>query len=366
MPPSHTHKNAITPEESVNKLIGATPYYDIEVSNNALFEGAFRVVSSVFPWKKEDIKFTQCKDGITNQLVKVTYKPTDFSVLIRAYGKGSELIIDRKQEVLNIITLSSQHMCPPLYARFKNGLMYGYIKGRVSSVEELGQEKTARWIAKKLANWHKVQIVENYSTYKNQKQEHLWSTMYKYLDQVPKKYLNKKTQSTFDKHFNMKEIRSEMEYLIEQLKKLKAPIVFCHNDLLYGNIIYDDEKAEANFIDYEYGCYAYRGFDIGNHFNEFAGFECEYWRYPTKQFQMKWYEWYLTESNRCSPSEAEKIALYKEVNGFALASHYYWGLWALVQASVSEIDFNYMDYAVLRFNEYRKRRNEVLSEMSRL
>lgn len=54
---------------------------------------------------------------------------------------------------------------------------------------------------------------------------------------------------------------------------------------------------EANFIDYEYGCYAFRGFDIGNHFNEFAGFECEYWRYPTKEFQLKWYDWYLTEAN---------------------------------------------------------------------
>ena len=33
-------------------------------------------------------------------MVRVTYKPTDFSVLVRAYGKGSELIIDRKQEVV--------------------------------------------------------------------------------------------------------------------------------------------------------------------------------------------------------------------------------------------------------------------------
>jgi hypothetical protein len=33
-------------------------------------------------------------------VVRVTYQPTDFSVLVRAYGKGSELIIDRKQEVV--------------------------------------------------------------------------------------------------------------------------------------------------------------------------------------------------------------------------------------------------------------------------
>jgi ethanolamine kinase len=33
-------------------------------------------------------------------VVKVTHRPTDFSVLVRAYGKGSELIIDRNQEVI--------------------------------------------------------------------------------------------------------------------------------------------------------------------------------------------------------------------------------------------------------------------------
>jgi hypothetical protein len=29
-------------------------------------------------------------------------------------------------------------------------------------------------------------------------------------------------------------------------------------------------------IDYEYGSYSYQGYDIANHFNEHAGFECDY------------------------------------------------------------------------------------------
>ncbi len=29
-------------------------------------------------------------------------------------------------------------------------------------------------------------------------------------------------------------------------------------------------------IDYEYGSYNYQGYDITNHFNEHAGFECDY------------------------------------------------------------------------------------------
>jgi thiamine kinase-like enzyme len=54
---------------------------------------------------------------------------------------------------------------------------------------------------------------------------------------------------------------------------------------------------EAYFIDYEYGCYAFRGFDIGNHFNEHCGFECDYSKYPNKAFQLQWLEWYLQAAN---------------------------------------------------------------------
>ncbi|KAI7907091.1 kinase-like domain-containing protein [Cokeromyces recurvatus] len=366
MPPntSNNDNTNIHTDDHLNRLIEATPYFDIEVVNGALFEGAYKVVSKIFStWKYEDIKFVQ--------LVRVTYLPTDFSVLVRAYGKGSELIIDRKQEILNIITLSSQKMSPPLYARFKNGLVYGFIKGKVSTVEDLGQEKKAFWIAKKLARWHQVKLPfeeeeNNRMIYNNhKKQQKLWSTMYKWLEQVPQRYENPTIQSIFEKRFDMNKIRLELDSLIKELEKIQSPIVFSHNDLLYGNIIFDEEKEEASFIDYEYGCYASRGFDIGNHFNEFAGFECEYWRYPAKEFQMKWYEWYLTEFNYgVKPSIEEKERLYKEVNGYSLASHFYWGLWAMIQAMVSDIDFNYMEYAVLRFNEYDRRKDEVLTLLS--
>lgn len=75
-------------------------------------------------------------------------------------------------------------MCPPLYARFKNGLVYGFIKGNVSTVEELGQEKNAEWIAKKLGKWHQVTLPEDHSGLKQHtKDQNLWKTMFKWLDQ---------------------------------------------------------------------------------------------------------------------------------------------------------------------------------------
>jgi len=68
-----------------------------------------------------------------------------------------------------------------------------------------------------------------------------------------------------------------------------SPVVFGHNDLLSGNILilqqpgFDPKQPDLDgplcFIDYEYGSYTYRGFDIGNHFTEYAGFEGDYTRW---------------------------------------------------------------------------------------
>ncbi|KAG0049213.1 hypothetical protein BGZ83_005940 [Gryganskiella cystojenkinii] len=61
-------------------------------------------------------------------------------------------------------------------------------------------------------------------------------------------------------------------------------------------------------------------------------------------------------------SKAEILdSMYKEVNKFALTSHIMWGLWGLIQASQSEIDFDYFEYSMQRLNEFRRRREEFMS-----
>ena len=49
------------------------------------------------------------------------------------------------------------------------------------------------------------------------------------------------------------------------------------------------------FIDFEYSCYSFRGYDFGNHFDEYAGFECEYSRYPNKQATAAFMRHYLRQ-----------------------------------------------------------------------
>lgn len=66
-------------------------------------------------------------------------------------------------------------------------------------------------------------------------------------------------------------IQKEINLLKEKLSDLGSPIVFAHNDLLLGNVIYTKEQSSVTFIDFEYAAANYQAFDIGNHFNEFVG-----------------------------------------------------------------------------------------------
>lgn len=44
-------------------------------------------------------------------------------------------------------------------------------------------------------------------------------------------------------------------------KYLNSKVAFCHNDLLAANILWDSEKQQIHFIDFEYGSFNPRGFD---------------------------------------------------------------------------------------------------------
>ncbi|KAK3818856.1 MAG: kinase-like domain-containing protein [Benniella sp.] len=351
------------------------PMLDLVVHHDDLFNGAASVIKQLFPeWKMEDITYVQFKDGITNKLICCTHGPTGTQVLVRAYGKKSEVIIDRKQEIMNMIILSKLGLCPPLFGKFKNGLAYGCIPGKVFKVADMRDPHKMDLVAKKLAVWHSTVSIPGERTSK------LFTTIQKWIKEVPDSYSKPAVQDIFAMNFNMQKLRQELTTLESHLVALNSPVVFCHNDLLYGNLIYDESKDDTFFIDYEYGSYSYRAFDIANHFNEWAGFECEYENYPNREAQLTWLRSYLevynartsaasgveggsppSDGGEDSVSEAELERLYREVNKFALASHFYWGVWALVQAQLSDIDFDYMPYAVLRFNEYFKRRDEFFA-----
>lgn len=158
-------------------------------------------------------------------------------------------------------------------------------------------------------------------------------------------------------------LRTEFSSLYAHLKTLGSPIVFAHNDLLLGNVIYTEEQERVTFIDYEYADYNYAAFDIGNHFTEFPGIDlADFALYPNREFQLKWLKVYLQAySGKDEVSEMEVERLFVQVNQFALASHFLWLVWGLIQTEYSTIDFDFLMFAYRRHKEYAKRKDEFLA-----
>jgi ethanolamine kinase len=57
-------------------------------------------------------------------------------------------------------------------------------------------------------------------------------------------------------------------------------------------------------------------------------------------------------------SEEEAARTHALVNKFSVCSNLLWGIWALVQARFSDIDFDYLGFHRQRMNAYFERRDE--------
>ena len=115
--------------------------------------------------------------GVTNILVAIFNKEKGLResredvVLVRVNGAKTENIVDRDDEVVFYQTLNRAGFCPPLYARLKNGLCYGFFPGRQLSLAEAREWKMCRKITRLLACLHCMEIPEHFQGRKPQ----LWA-----------------------------------------------------------------------------------------------------------------------------------------------------------------------------------------------
>ncbi|KAI8833775.1 choline/ethanolamine kinase [Chytriomyces cf. hyalinus JEL632] len=272
------------------------------------------------------------------------------TILIRTYGKGTDALIDRNQEMMNFVILSRSGLSPKVHGRFHNGFIYGYV--------DLKHDEKYPLIARHMARWHKVDasdIIEPTS--------HLFKTYYEWLDLIPEKFTNPSVDATAAERGGIFFFTaSVLENLEAELSKVDSPVVFCHGDVNPMNIIYDAESGKIDFIDYEYGFYRPRGFDLGNHFCEHTGFDCEWELYPNPEFQRKFLREYLEACDTSKPVTEEDVSrACAEANKFSLASNLGWGIWGLVQAELSDLEFDYPGYSKMRFDEYFRRKKAYLA-----
>lgn len=322
-------------------------------------EGALNVLKHVRPsWSPDNVAFRFFTDGITNKLVGCYLKsdPQDV-VLIRVNGEGTELIIDRDMEVQTFRLLSAAQCGPPLYALFQNGMAYGFFHGEPLDEKNVRDDTVASLIAQEMVRLHSVDPDGQPSS---QRKSVYPSKTQRYLDMIPTSFPEKERQARFLEGIPSQAVlQAELNEICQRLEELKMPIVFSHNDLLLKNIIYNQQQATVRFIDYEYAFLNYEAYDIGNHFCEYAGIdEVDYNLYPERDYQLKWLRRYLQFAFLALGKSGEEVTevdverLYVQANICACAAHFFWGLWALIQAKNSSIDFDFLQYGITRLNEY--------------
>lgn len=86
------------------------------------------------------------------------------SVLMRAYGNNTDILIDRDREATSHLACAKNGLAPPLLARFKNGLLYRFIPGDVCTPQDLVNEKVWRPVARRLGQWHATLPIDVVST----------------------------------------------------------------------------------------------------------------------------------------------------------------------------------------------------------
>jgi ethanolamine kinase len=329
-----------------------------------LKNGASQVVSGLRPdWKMSDHEYKIFNDGITNRLVGV-FQTGDKSdmILVRVYGNKSELFVDRQAEIRNIRLMSQKGFGGKLYATFSNGLAYQFVQGDILNVETCRNPEVYPEVARTVARMHR-----DASEGSKKAEACIWKKIQTFLDLSPDEFPDnpEKNSRYKERVFSKAQREAEIKELKSVLENLGSPIVFCHNDLLLANIVVQPGN-KIQFIDYEYGDFNYQAFDIADHFCEFAGIDSQQMDYanlyPDKEFQTKWLRIYLETLYEDREVTSEEVdSLYRTVNKFALLVRLFWGTWALVQANISGIDFDFLGYAILILDEYKRRKNEFLA-----
>ncbi|KAI3341768.1 kinase-like domain-containing protein [Ustulina deusta] len=381
--------------------------YDSTSNSTNDDSSARRLILALRPdWSSSDseVEFVRFTDGITNTLLKAVNRKPGLSkeqidseaILLRAYGHGTDVIIDRHRETQNHELLMKYGLAPKLLARFGNGMMYRFIQGKVCQPADLRDPSIYLAVARRIAQWHATMpCLHETSTGNNgvtngyhgppldliapgKPPPNVWTVMQKWIRALPTK--------TDAQRARQSELQEQLSWLVEKLSQRpglgKNGLVFAHCDLLSGNVIIEPkgpgtkvngagdtrgvcqdslQQPSVNFIDYEYATPSPAAFDLANHFAEWGGFECDHSVLPTRAQRLEFIREYIhtyfnlvekSEDGESIDEESEAQKLLAEVDMFRGVPGFYWGIWALIQATISHIDFDYAQYAEVRLGEY--------------
>ncbi|KAK4518170.1 uncharacterized protein ATC70_001521 [Mucor velutinosus] len=357
--------------ETLPSIPGCDTIIDLAVlKGDELTNKVLKLIQVLFPDYAENltrIELNRVSGALTNAVFFVN-APNKRRLLLRVYGNGVDQIIDRENELAWLARLSSLNIGPSLLGIFGNGRFEEYLPSTTLTHHDIRDPKTSKGIAACIRELHDIVTVYPFSPAKNHLE--IWANIDKWyrvvMSLLPVLYKKSDGWTEVLTTFNLERLTFEIEECKQILETAKSPIVFGHNDTQYGNVLKLEKTNELVIVDFEYAGYNPRGFDIANHFCEWTydyhseqPASMDMSQYPTYEEQIRFLNAYLeTKSKHNNPDILDKAVtaecLQKEAAMWLMASHLSWGLWGLIQASQSEIDFDYFLFSTQRLNAFRE------------
>ncbi|KAK6145818.1 hypothetical protein DH2020_019687 [Rehmannia glutinosa] len=305
------------------------------------------------------LKVVHLSGAMTNEIYRISW-PTMMenvvrTVLVRIYGEGVELFFNRDEEIRTFECISIHGHGPKLLGQFREGRVEEFIHARTLSAADLRDPETSALIAKKMREFHNLDMP-------GPKNAILWNRLRKWLNEA-----KNLCSADHAKEYQLDRLDNEISLLEKAISGHHQEIGFCHNDLQYGNIMINDKNKTITIIDYEYASYNPVAYDIANHFCEMAAdyhtdtpHILDYTKYPGLEERQGFIKQYLSSAGE-EPSDTTIDQLADDIRKYTLANHIFWGLWGLISAYVNHIDFDYMEYARQRFEQYWLTKTEILN-----
>ena len=255
--------------------------------------------------------------GLTNKNIKVETEAGDFVARISSNESGL-LAIDRNNEFINSKFASDAEIGAPVYDYVPESglLVIGYINGR--TFEGLDIAVHATRIAESVRRLHSA------SKFK------LDFDMF----EIQQRYLNLVTERGFrlpEGYLDYEKAKSDLKSALKATDTGKVP---CNNDLLPANFIDDGEKIWL--IDYEYSGNNDPCFELGNIWSE-SGQDIEVLHDLISGYY-----------GLDRPDKFARAWL------FSTLAKYGWTLWASIQNSISEIDFDFWEWGMLKYQDVQR------------
>ena len=268
----------------------------------------------------------QLEGGITNRNFRVNFGGTDY--VVRLPGKRTQLLgIDREAECIANKAAAELGIAPRVAALLDqpSALVTAFVSGRAMEADELREPETIAEVAHDLRQLHdsgtelptgfdSFRLVEEYA-----------ETGRANGSEPPDGY----------------DAALEVAHRIEKAVRDQPghEPVPAHNDLLPANFLRDGDRMQL--IDWEYAGMGDRWFDLGN--------------FASNNELEDDQEAQLLEAYFGEPPDAQRLATLKL---FRFMSDFREAMWGVVQAGVSELDFDFRDYAQKHFDRLEKARSD--------